>query len=248
MSDDLYDQPLLTTPEALDLLTHGEISRLVGLLPWGSNHTFLVEVRRGTGAQSLAVYKPAAGERPLWDFPDGTLHLREYAAFLLSEALGWRMVPPTVVRGGPHGEGSLQYFIPHDPEANYFTFGSDLVEAVQRIALFDQLANNADRKAGHCLLDVEGHVWGIDHGLCFNAMPKLRTVIWDFAGERIPPALLADVEHLCGALSDGPAREAFRGVLDPREVDALQRRTEATVRAGTFVKPGSGRSYPWPPV
>ncbi len=247
MPDDLFDQPLLTTPEALDLLTHGDIQHVVGLLPWGSNHTFLVEVHRGE-QRALAVYKPAAGERPLWDFPDGTLHLREYAAFLLSEALGWRLVPPTVVRGGPHGEGSLQIFIPHDPEENYFTFGSDLVEAVQRIALFDQLANNADRKAGHCLLDPEGHVWGIDHGLCFNVMPKLRTVIWDFAGDPLPPALHADVERLCGELGRGPLHTIFGSILDRHELSALQKRTEATARAGTFVKPGAGRSYPWPPV
>lgn len=247
MSDIPIDQPHLSTGEALRLLQEGDISEVLGLLPWGSNHTYLVYV---TNAQhrALAVYKPREGERPLWDFPQGTLCERERAAFVLSESLGWGIVPPTVLRPGPEGFGSLQWFVPHDPEENYFTFGAEYSDQMRRIALFDHIVNNADRKAGHCLRDENDHIWAIDHGLCFNVQPKLRSVIWDYAGDPIPTPLLADLRRLCDALSRRAPPHPLRELLSPREYDALQQRVSRLVEKGRYPHPDSGRYYPWPPV
>ena len=183
------------TPGPLDLLARGAIT-VKGRLPDASNATLLVELALD-GATGLAVYKPLRGERPLWDFPRG-LYRREVAAYLFSESLGWGIVPPTIVREGPHGEGSLQHFVMADFAQHYFTLMEDPAHrlALQRICVFDLIANNADRKSGHCLLGPDGAVYGIDQGLCFHVDPKLRTVIWDWAGEPIPPALVADVSRL----------------------------------------------------
>ncbi len=247
MSEISIDQPDFNTEQALSLLERGRIDSLLGLLPWGSNHTFLVTVSTDEHT-ALAVYKPRRGERPLWDFPHGTLYQRERAAFLLSEALGWGIVPATVLRGGPEGIGSVQWFVPHDPEQNYFTFGSQYVGQVRRIALFDHIINNADRKAGHCLLDAHGHIWAIDHGVCFNAQPKLRTVIWDFAGDPIPLDLANDLAALCDTLNRQSANHPIGELLGRRELDALKQRVECLVEQGTFPHPSAGRHYPWPPV
>ena len=225
----------------LDLLGEGEVE-LMGRMPWSSNHTFLARVALDD-RETAAVYKPGRGERPLWDFPSG-LYQRELAAYLLSEALGWGIVPETVVRDGPLGEGSLQRMVDADFEQHYFTLLEDGArrDELVRICVFDLLANNADRKSGHCLLG-EGRIWAIDHGLCFHDEPKLRTVIWDFAGTTIPADLRADAGrmvrtpplHLCA-------------VLDDDEIGALLRRCEVVSRLDTFPDPGPGRPYPWPLV
>jgi uncharacterized repeat protein (TIGR03843 family) len=196
------------------------------------------------GATALAVYKPERGERPLWDFPSG-LFKREIAAYLLSEALEWGLVPLTIARDGPYGEGSFQLFIDADFEQHYFTLVEQEVhhEWLRRICLFDLLANNADRKSGHCLLDPGGRIYAIDNGLTFHVHPKLRTVIWNFAGEPIAAALLDDLRRFCEA-SLPPELAAL---LDPSERKALAARARAVVNAGHF--PGDrGQRYPWPPV
>ncbi len=228
------------TPRAL--LARGEIT-LKGRMPCSSNATFLVEVAL-EGATSLAVYKPARGERPLWDFPRG-LFRREIAAYHLSEALGWDLVPLTLERDGPYGEGSLQAFVDADFAQHYFT----LVEhpehrpRLERICAFDLIANNADRKGGHCLLGGST-VYAIDNGLCFHAEPKLRTVIWDFAGDPIPAAIVDDVRRLV----DKGLPRTVTALLDADERRALTARAQALVAGGHFPEDETGSRYPWPLV
>jgi hypothetical protein len=229
-----------------DLLRTGEVE-LLGLMPGASNFTFLVEVCGG-GESTLAVYKPKRGEAPLWDFPDGTLCRREVAAYVLATALGWPSVPQTVLRDGPHGVGSMQVFVHADFEEHYFTLRESRAADFMPVAAFDVLANNADRKGGHCLLGPDGRIWLVDHGVCFAVEPKLRTVIWDFAGTAVPAPLLADVERVAGSLRGGPLRRELLALLAPEEVDAVAARGERLVEAGTFPRPGRGRPYPWPPV
>ena len=154
----------------------GDELELLGLLPRSSNYTFLVRVG-DPDDRLLAVYKPIAGETPLWDFPEGTLGRREVAAFLVAESLGWPWVPPTVLREGPHGEGSVQLFVEFDPARHYFTMREEREDEFRRIALFDAVVNNADRKSGHCLYSTDDRIFVIDHGVCFHDEPKLRTVI-----------------------------------------------------------------------
>ena len=218
-------------------------------MPWSSNATFLVTVGPAPGSEGepvVAVYKPAAGERPLWDFPGG-LYRREIAAYELSRALGWEFVPETIERiDAPMGPGALQRFVDADFEQHYFTLLEDerYHRPLKRIAAFDVIANNADRKGGHCLVDVDGCVWGIDHGLCFHAQPKLRTVIWDFAGEPVEPDDLADLERFLGA---GIPAEV-RGHLLPDEISALRARIKGLLQRGRLPEPRSDRPYPWPLV
>jgi len=230
--------------DALTLLAQGDVE-LEGRLPWSSNATYLVSLCLG-GQAGRAVYKPYRGERDLWDFPDG-LFIREVAAYVLSDVLDWGLVPETVMRDdGPLGGGSYQRFVEADFEQHYFTLLEDPAhhEALRRVAVFDLLANNADRKSGHCIIDGDGRIWAIDHGLCFHDEPKLRTVIWDFAGEPIPQVLLDDVESLVSA---PPADMA--GLLSPDEVAAMSRRAAAVVHTGRFPDPSpSRRPYPWPLV
>ncbi len=231
-----------TLEEAQALLASGDL-QVEGRLPWSSNLTFLVTV---DGGPLAAVYKPAQGERPLWDFPGG-LYRREVAAFELSEALGWGVVPPTVARReGPFGEGSLQLFVEADYEQHYFTLLDEgsCDPLLATIAAFDVVANNADRKSGHVLLGTDGRVWGIDHGLCFHPSPKLRTVIWDFAGHEVPDPLLSDLDRLARRLPD-----SLTNVLTRTEQDELVRRAELLVAAGVFPEPeGDHPPYPWPLV
>lgn len=225
----------------LDLLRGGDLG-IVTQLVESSNMTFVLEAACGE-EYGWAVYKPELGERPLYDFARG-LHAREEAAFLLSEHLGWHLVPPTVTRSdGPFGVGSLQWYIENDG-LHYFPLletRSDLHGQFRRMAVFDILANNTDRKSGHVLLDATGYVWGIDHGLCFSAEPKLRTVIWDFAGEEIDGELVAAVEPLM----DEVPRD-IAALLAPQEVEALRRRASRLVRLPTFPHPRSHYHYPWP--
>ncbi|MDP8991632.1 MAG: SCO1664 family protein [Actinomycetota bacterium] len=228
------------------MLARGQVE-LRGRLPWSSNATFLAAICHD-GTTMMAVYKPRRGERPLWDFPDG-LFLREVAAYRLSEALGWGIVPETVARAdGPLGPGSLQRFVPSDFSQHYFTLLEDPAhhDALRTIAAFDLVANNADRKSGHCLLGDDGRIWAIDNGLCFHAVPNLRTVIWEFSGEPLPPARLDDLERLAGTGAGGAGLDEL---LRPAEVAALDKRVAALLRRGSFSDPGtSRRSYPWPLV
>ena len=228
----------------LTLLTEGRVE-LLGRIPRSSNETFLVQASCGDDA-AYAVYKPEAGERPLSDFEPG-LYKRERAAYLLSESLGWGMVPLTVIRDdAPLGIGSLQWFIEGDVQEHYFTLYEDAPEThreLARMALFDFVANNTDRKSGHVLRGGDGRIWGIDHGLCFSASFKLRTVIWDFAGEPIPEALLQDIAPLATAVPPEVA-----GLLDENEVASLQHRVQRLLHARVLPVDRTGRRYPWPLV
>jgi uncharacterized repeat protein (TIGR03843 family) len=239
----------ITTERLITILQDGEVQTQFGVMRWSSNYTFLLSIVHKE-IEVRAVYKPQKGERPLWDFPDGTLCYREVAAFETSRALGWQLVPPTVLRDGPHGLGSVQFYIDHDPEVNYFSFTSTMYPQLQRMAIFDYLVNNADRKGGHCLLDQDDHLWGIDHGITFNIDHKLRTVIWDFAGHALPNDLASDVQKLCEQLEDRDAdyRKKLDALLDQREIAAFQRRINKLVQSGQYPLPGRGPNYPWPPV
>jgi hypothetical protein len=220
---------------------------LLGLMPNASNHTFLARCVAGD-EELLAIYKPRDGETPLWDFPEGTLHRREVAAWELAAAIGWPNVPPTVRRDGPLGVGSAQRFVRFDPSAHYFTLEAGRQEEFLRIALFDVVVNNADRKSGHCLLGEDGSVWAIDHGVCFHEEPKLRTVIWAFIDEPIPTQERADLERL-GDQLDGPLGERLVALLSPEEAGALAARLERLLTAGTLPGPDPAlRPFPWPPI
>lgn len=244
----MNDRPVVRDEDEqiLERLRTGEIEPL-GPLPRSSNATFLVRVH-GEGEAVLAVYKPRAGETPLWDFPEGTLCLREVAAYVVSRALGWPRVPPTVLREGPYGEGSVQAFHRFDPERHYLTMREERADEFRRVALFDVIANNADRKSGHCLVDERGWLFVVDHGVCFHVEPKLRTVIWDFVGEPIPPAMRADLERLAELLAGSPLTDELGGLLSSAEVRALRRRLADLLAEGVFPEPGPGRPYPWPIV
>jgi uncharacterized repeat protein (TIGR03843 family) len=235
-----------TERDALALLGSGEM-QLLGLMPGASNFTFLSRIVDGDRS-ALAVYKPRDGEAPLWDFPEGTLCRREVAAYVLSAALGWPRVPPTVLRDGPHGPGSVQLFVEADFEEHFFTLRDDHRDEFLQVAAFDVLANNADRKGGHCLLRADGTVWFIDHGVCFAIEPKLRTVIWDFAGTPVPPSLLADVCRVAEELRAGPLRAQTLALLTDAEVSAIVRRAERLAETGRYPHPVGRRPYPWPPV
>ena len=220
------------------LLLEGKISE-ASLTLWGSNYTFLVNVNDGAEG-CRAVYKPRDGEAPLWDFPGGTLYKREYGAYLLSQMLGWDLVPLTVVRDGPYGVGSLQLFVDHDPQVHYYSLRDEHSEELKKIACFDLVSNNADRKGIHCIQGNDGHIWGIDHGLTFHAQLKVRTVIWDFAGEPIPQEFLNDLESFAVTLEEpeGPSKELIE-LLHPTETDALKQRIEWLTAAREF--PGTTR-------
>jgi uncharacterized repeat protein (TIGR03843 family) len=222
------------------LLAGGDIV-VKGRLPWSSNGTFLVDVCL-QGAAALAVYKPLRGERPLWDYPRG-LYRREVAAYVVSEALGWGLVPETVTRDGPLGPGSLQRFVDADFDEHYFTLleRPEHHDALRAMCVFDLVLNNGDRKSGHCLLGDDGRLWGIDHGLSLLAEPKLRTVMWDFAGEPVPDDRVEAVARLA---VDPPA--ALAGLVSDEELEALVARSAALVRRPVFPEPRSARSYPWP--
>jgi uncharacterized repeat protein (TIGR03843 family) len=229
------------TEQFRGLLATGEIE-VIGRLPNSSNATLLVNV--SCGDESVrGVYKPGRGERPLWDFPPG-LYRREVAAYELSRALGWDQVPCTVLRDGPYDEGSVQLFVEFEPQEHYFSIHEerpDLHDELRRMAVFDIIANNTDRKGGHVLLGTDGHVWGIDHGVCFSDDFKLRTVIWEFAGEGIPDGMLAPVE----ALADALPREVT-DMLSGDEVDAMIDRIGWLLDNRVFPSPGSRYEYPWP--
>ena len=217
-------------------------------MPWSSNHTYLARVCRD-GAETLAIYKPRLGERPLWDFPTGTLCQRETASYVLSEALGWSIVPFTLLRDGPAGPGMIQQFVDHDPGNHYFTLREAHPDRFRQFALFDVVANNADRKSGHCLVGPDGHIWGIDHGLTFHYALKLRTVIWDYEGEPIPEPLLADLARVAADLDgDGEWSQRLRQLLAGEEMVAARGRLEWLLENRVFPPPFTDYPYPWPMV
>ncbi len=233
----------------LRVLEEGEIS-ITGEFLWGSNYTFAVEVSHD-GKVLQAVYKPTQGERPLWDFPRESLARREVAAYLVSEALGWRFVPPTIYReDGPLGSGSLQLYIDHDPEYNYFSFRKEDLQRLRPVALFDILINNADRKGSHIIFDQDGHIWLIDHGISFHHNLKLRTVIWDFAGEPLSDELCSALIRFKGQLQPGTELHMrLENQLTPGEVNALAKRTSSMLTSRRFPNPPpKRRPYPWPPI
>jgi uncharacterized repeat protein (TIGR03843 family) len=237
----------LQEERALHLLSEGEME-VEGLIPWSSNATLLVTLRDGDDS-ALAIYKPQRGERPLWDFPPGSLGRREVAAYLAAAALGWNLIPPTILRGGPYGRGSVQLFVEAQPEANFFTVQEDAryADDLKRLAALDGVANNADRKAGHCLVDREGQLWAIDNALTFHAEPKLRTVIWDYAGMPLPGVIVADLQGLLADLgADRPLSRALGRLLSVEELAVFRRRVGELIRVRRYPQPGPGRSVPWP--
>ena len=210
----------------------------------GSNYTFLVEVMHDSQTYP-AVYKPSKGEQPLWDFEENTLALREVAAYLVSEALGLHFVPFTVFREeGPHGPGSLQQFIEYDPEYHYFNFTTEDKELLKAVMFFDLLINNADRKGSHVFFEKDSHkLFAIDHGVCFHEEDKLRTVIWDFAGQTIPNDLLSPLASM------DSWRAGLEPYLSPDEIRALASRAERLLQSRRFpLPPRDRRAFPYPPL
>jgi uncharacterized repeat protein (TIGR03843 family) len=233
-------------PGVPPVLAEGDLE-LLGLLPRSSNYAFLARASRGD-EEMLAVYKPRRGETPLWDFPEGTLCNREAAAYVVAHSLGWPHVPPTLLRGGPEGEGAVQRFIPFEPAEHALTLLERFPAAFRRVALFDVVVNNADRKAGHCLLGRDGELFVVDHGTCFSDEPKLRTVLWDFVDEPIGDQDLGALAGLARSIHDGSVGRALGGLLSRGEVRATTRRLSELIDGGTFPQPGPGRPYPWPIV
>ncbi|MGI9610221.1 MAG: SCO1664 family protein [Acidimicrobiia bacterium] len=229
----------------IELFEEGEFE-IEGRMPYSSNLTLLVHFTAADDSDVRAIYKPGQGERPLWDFPDG-LYRREVAAFRLSDALGWSVIPPTTLATGMMGEGSVQAFVDADFSEHYFTLlesGTALPD-LQKLCVLDFIANNTDRKSGHCLLGPDGHVYGIDNGLSFHAEFKLRTVIWDFVGEEIPAEILRDV----AVFVDAGTPTELAAMLNPFEQDAMLTRAQAIVREGRFPEDDTdGHRWPWPLV
>ena len=228
----------------LDLLQHGQLN-VVGRLTDASNATFLCDIDAAEPVR--VVYKPVRGERPLDDFPAGTLAFREVAAYLLSSATGWEVVPPTFLRDGPFGKGAVQLWIDVDEEADVLEMIVTSDERLRQMAVFDALANNADRKGGHILPALDGHVYGCDHGICFAVEPKLRTVLWAWRGTELLPDELAVVKKVCDGL-DGELGAELGTLISSSEVRATSRRAEALLSSGRFPQPDAGRpALPWPP-
>ena len=229
-------------PVAIQVLEHGEFVSCQ-LTPAGSNYTFLAQVHLGDHT-CPAIYKPRDGEAPLWDFPSGTLYQREYAAYLLSEILGWNFIPFTTVREGPYGIGSVQHYVEHDSSQNYYTLNQDgsnyagRSNELRTIACFDLVANSTDRKSNHLIVSADGKLWSIDHGLTFHADTKIRTVIWDFSGEPIPEHLLEALADLATQLENPQGRvQELLLQLCPEEAVALRERVDWVL--GDRVYPGS---------
>jgi hypothetical protein len=233
----------------VDLLASGDIE-VLGLLPYSSNYVFLAKVT-AEDAETVAIYKPRRGEQPLWDFPPETLADREVAAAVVSDASGWNLVPPTVLRpDAPLGPGSMQLFIPHDPDRHFFVLMEE--ERYRRIftefVAFDVVINNADRKGGHILEDADGRLWGVDHGLSFNIEPKLRTVIWGLAGEELPPNVRAGLERIVAAFDSGDLPARLDGLLTPEEIIETRARAEVLLLKNEYPAPMGPRPTPWPLV
>lgn len=248
LTQDTDDTPvILPEAEAIPLL---ETSAVTGghRMPWGSNYTFLVRLDAGQGKYLQAIYKPRDGERPLYDYPQGTLYLREHATFILSRALGWPNVPYTLVREGPYGVGSMQLYIDCDPEITYFDLFEERPEVFLKFALFDVIVNNGDRKAGHCILGEDERIWSIDHGLTFHPIFKLRTVMMEYWGKPIPEALVEEIEGLLQRLRS-PADSLttqLSALVSAQELQALTQRLEALIKEPKLPVMDPYRDIPWP--
>lgn len=241
----------LSAERLLTLLRAGRMEER-GLLPYSSNYSFLVTLRDDEMAIP-GVYKPRRGENPLWDFPTGTLCRRETAAYEISAALGWDLVPPTVLRAGTRGVGSVQFFIDCDPEIHYFSMQEDAryAPALRRLSLFDFLVNNADRKSGHCLFGADQRMWAIDHGICFHSEYKLRTVIWEYSDQPIADELMEDLCALQDTLvqTDSTLNAILNDLLSRPELFAMHARLEQLLATGHHPSPPPNqRNYPWPPI
>src|SRR5690348_9710574 len=238
-------RPPADDAEARTLLVEGEID-VEGRMLDASNVTLFGVIRTAT-LRGECVYKPVAGERPLWDFPDGTLAGREVSAHLVSEALGWRVVPPTVLRDGPFGSGMVQLWIDGDDTVDLPTFVRRDLPALRRMAVFDAVVNNADRKGGHIIPTTDGHVYGVDHGICFSTDPKLRTLLWRWAGK----PLTSEAVEALGRLTDDPMGELGARLhehLARREVRRTQQRVAELLRTRRHPEPsGEWPALPWPP-
>ena len=220
-------------------------------MPWGSNYTFMLWLSEWEekGNCIRVIYKPRDGERPLSDFRQGTLYQREYAAYLLSQELGWPNVPTTLIRNGPYGIGSMQLYVDCDPRITYFDMRDDMGSELVRLATFDLLVNNGDRKASHCLLDNNSNIWSIDHGLTFHTDFKLRTVMLEFCGKSIPLSLLSDLKSLLGRLTeDTPLRQELSGLISDKEILALIHRLQYILKIPIFPILAPNRNIPWPLV
>lgn len=228
-------------PDIVELLSTAPEAAIQPIY-YGSNHTFLVTLDAGAEGRSFAVYKPARGEYPLSDFETGSLYRREVGTWLVDSVLGWNLVPPTVVHEGRHGVGSLQIFVESKSE------GEIAVDDLRRLTLLDVITNNADRKGEHLLLGRDGTLWGIDHGLTFNAQPKLRTVLWHFAGDEIPDDMRGDLIRLHGALTrcDTPAVKLLAELISRHELLALRLRSQRLLAENRFPDPKyKGVPYRW---
>ncbi|HVB97277.1 MAG TPA: SCO1664 family protein [Chloroflexota bacterium] len=236
-------EPLVSAEAATEFLRDGDVA-LCEPIAWGSNYNFATLLQRGE-EQRLAIYKPRRGEAPLWDFPDGTLYRREYASYVVSQALGWDFIPTTVIRDGPHGVGTFQIYVDPDPKADARRFHQTNERELMEIVLFDIFANNADRKLTHFLRGQDGKLWGIDHGLTFNVDPKLRTVVWEFCGDPIPNDVLS---HLRDFLADKARLSALTGqlgeLLERKEISIFLARLEQLVTRAKFPKLDPYRNVP----
>ncbi len=232
----------------MELLRDSELD-VIGRLTDASNATFLCRIGVGDlGDDILAVYKPTRGERPLDDFPRQTLSRREVAAYALSATTGWRIVPPTVWRDGPAGPGMVQLWMEPDPDADVVTMVLERDPRLRAMAVFDAVANNTDRKGSHILPMTDGHVHGVDHGICFAVEPKLRTVLWGWRGDPLNDEELAVVRRVCDALAGDSLSNELATLLSPEEIRATQRRAESLLSSGRFPEPDPTRpSLPWPP-
>jgi hypothetical protein len=231
---------------AHQLLTDGALE-VVGRLVEASNTTLYCRISTAS-AEATCVYKPEAGERPLWDFPDGTLARRELAAYLVSELTGWAIVPPTVYRDGPYGPGMVQLWIDIDDQVDLIELLSSDDPRLRRMAVFDAVINNADRKGGHLLPTPDGHLYGVDHGVCFAADDKLRTLLWRWAGQPLPPEAVAVLVRLRSQLSQELGAE-LAALLMADEITALDQRIARLLDSGRYPMPNPDwPAIPWPPV
>jgi hypothetical protein len=231
--------------EFVELLNHGEMT-IEGRLVDASNTTLYCAIELN-GVEAACVYKPVAGERPLWDFPDGTLAGREVGAYLVSAASGWDLVPPTVLREGPLGPGACQLWLDIDEDVDIVALVQGDNPFLRQMAVFDAVVNNADRKGGHILPMPGGHIYGVDHGVCFSTDDKLRTVLWGWRGTPIPDDALETLTSLRTAIA-GALGDKLRELITPREVAATRRRIERLLRFGVYPQPSDDwPAIPWPP-
>ena len=239
------DSVTLDLAEALELIRHGTME-VEGRLVDASNTTLYCSLTH-EGLTTACVYKPVRGERPLWDFPDGTLAAREAAAYVVSTALGWNVVPPTVLRDGPFGEGMVQLWIDGDETVDLGRLIRADRPALRRMAVFDAVVNNADRKGGHLIPLPDGHVYGVDHGVSFHQQDKLRTVLWTWAGQPLPGEAVDALSELRAEL-EGALDTALAALLTRREVTAVRRRVDRLLTSRCYPEPsGDWPAVPWPP-